>query len=206
MKASFGKIMRTSAALLALGSLFAVGAAQAQDPGRRDGFAAKLGFDLPGSLDVKVSDVERTDDMKSGYSGALELVWGGRKALAFGVGVLGQASRRIDAGLTNRTLGFLAGYGLVNLALPLRASGFGTYATARFGYSYPLADDAFKASLGDGVSLSGDIYWGASVGAIIGDLILLEAAYNALHGEAEWDERVEEFEYRQFTLSVGFQF
>jgi hypothetical protein len=201
--------VRAAAVVMAAGMIVALGTAQAQDWGRRDGVALKLGFDLPGKLDVRVGGADITDDMKSGISGALEYVWGGR-TLGFGAGVLGQTYRAVDDGIMDGKLGFVAGYGLLNLDLPLRGSGFGTYVSGRLGYSFPYANNLFKASLGGDaaalIDLGGGLYWGASFGLVLGNHVLLEAAYNALHGKVIREGEDREFEYRQFTLSVGLQF
>ncbi len=188
--------------------LFAAGSAQSKDENRRDGLALKAGFDLSGPLFVRPSSDDFHDAAKSGISGTLEQVWGGRK-LAFGIGVLGQAPRITKGQRLSRKLGFLAGYGLISLALPVQGSGFGTYATGRLGYSYLLAGDVYKGSIPGGSSLSGRFYWGASIGAVLKEHFLFEASFNAFHGESireAVDWWIKEFEYRQFTLSIGFQF
>ena len=190
-----------AAALLAAG-----GSAFADENLSRAGFTVKAGIDLPGTLDITPSGVEISDDVRTGWSAALEYVWGVKRAFNFGVGIMGQGPRRVEGPVMEGKVSFLAGYGMMNWILPFRTTGFDIYSTLHIGYSYPLADAAFKSGLGNDARLSGDVRWAAGLGVLIGERFLLEALYNADHGEVEAGPNTSEFEYRQWTLSAGFRF
>ena len=192
--------------IITLALLGASPAFPVQDRSVRNGLTTKLGFDLAGRFEAVVAGTPRSADRRSGISMSLEHVWGGRRALSFGVGVLSQAPRRFDPDWAGGSLGVVAGYGVASVALPVRTSDIATYASVRLGWSFPMADRAFKQSLGTGASLSPDVYWALAAGVLIGPHLVLEASWNALHGEAEWTRRVDELESRHLTLSIGLQF
>ncbi len=206
MKINRESVLCFTAVVFAAAILAAGGTAFADESLSRAGFTAKLGIDLPGTLDIAPSGADESDDVRMGYSGAFEYVWGGKRAFNFGVGIKGQTPRRAEGQVMEGKIAFLAGYGMMNWILPLRTTGFNVYSTLHLGYSYPLADAAFKSRLGNDAHLSGDIRWAAGLGVLIGRRFLMEALYNADHGEVETGPHTSEFEYRQWTLSAGFRF
>ncbi|PKL18520.1 MAG: hypothetical protein CVV49_05400 [Spirochaetae bacterium HGW-Spirochaetae-5] len=183
-----------------------IGGAFAEEINARNGFSIKAGVDMPGTMDLNYNGSEVSKDMKTGFSGTVEYAKGFNEMFSFGGGVSGQMPRGVDAAGFDGKLGFIDGYGLVNFVIPVKTEGFNFYTSLQLGVSMPFSDDEFKDNLGSDTSLSGDIYWGAAAGVIINRNYIIEAYYKAHHGEVEQGNNADEFEYRHFGVSVGYQF
>lgn len=178
----------------------------ADEVNARTGFSIKAGIDMPGAIEVNYIGSDISEDMETGFSGTVDYSKGFNDMFSFGGGVSVQSPRGIEDSSFAGKIGFIDGYGQVNYILPFKTDSFNFYSSLQFGLSLPYADKEFKDNLGKDASLSGDIYWGAAAGVIVKNHYIIEAYYKAHHGEVERVSNAEEFEYRHFGLSVGYQF
>ncbi len=202
-KLKLGRLLTSMAVFLIICSGISVFASELNS---REGFAIKAGVDMPGKLDVVISGSDSTKSMDFGFSGELEYAKGINKMFSFGGGISGQFPRSVDDSNFEGKLSFYEGFGLVNFVLPFGLNNVDFYSSLRLGWAMPFANDDFDNNFGSGTDLSGDIFWGASLGIVIMDNYLVELYYKTHHGEVENGSSVEEFEYRHFGFAVGYQF
>lgn len=195
------KITITAVLLISL-----ISGAYADEVNARTGFSIKAGIDIPGTIEFDYSGSDISEDMQTGFSGTVEYAKGFNDMFSFGGGVSIQSPRGVDDSSFDGEIGFIDGYGQMNYILPVKTGSFNFYTSLQFGLSLPYADRTFKDNLGNDASLSCDMYWGAAAGVLIEKHYIVEAYYKAHHGEVENISGAEEFEYRHFGLSVGYQF
>lgn len=203
------KTMKTITWCLSLSGLLLLAAQPmvfAQGQGMKHDFSVTLGLDMPGKLDLPGQDSTITKKMDIGFSGAFNYTYGVNDMFRFGGGLSGQYPRGLDEDNFPGELFFVEGYGLMKVIFPLGLKYLDVYSTLQLGWSFPFSDNQFKDSLGNQVSLTGDLYWGASLGILIQKHYIVEVFYKAQHGEIEFADQAKEFEYRHFGVGIGYQF
>lgn len=153
----------------------------------------KLGYDFSGEVKGSAnidSEIETDTGMTLGF----EYIFA-EEQLEYGFGVEYQFERKVKD--FERKFNFIPVYGVLNYQFPVDGD-VKPYVTARLGYNFLTANDAFK----NGRDTIGGLYYGAGIGVNIRQFII-EALYSENKGSLDGGADITN---HQISLNVGYKF